>query len=183
MDYEIDSIDVITAFLLADLKEEIYVKIPEGYPQSPSNIGKVLRLLKSLYGLKQAPKAWNDALDKYLKSIGFQPTVSDACVYVGKWEGIVVYILIYVDDMLIAAPTRDILSRVKAKIHERFPITDNGPLSFWLNMHFNRDRRQRTIAIHQEPKIVKLVNDQRYSPVDKAGHPAYNHDYMPGGLL
>lgn len=117
--------------------------------------------------MKQAPKAWNDALDRYLKIIGFQPTVSDACVYVGKWEEIVVYILIYVDDMLIAAPTRTILSRVKTKIHERFPITDNGPLSFWLNMHFYRDRSRRTTAIHQEPKIAKLVNDERYSPADR----------------
>lgn len=167
MDFEIDSVDVITAFLLADLEEEIYVKIPDGYPKSPGNIGKVLRLLKSLYGLKQAPKAWNDALDKYLKSIGFEPLVSDACVYVGKWEGIVVYILIYVDDMLIAASNRAIMAQVKAKIHSRFPITDNGPLSFWLNMHFIRDREKRTVAIHQEPKIAKLLMDERYSPEER----------------
>jgi hypothetical protein len=167
MDYEIDSVDVITAFLLADLKEEIYVKIPDGYPKDPKNVGKVLRLLKSLYGLKQAPKAWNDALDKYLKSIGFEPLVSDACVYVGKWEGVVVYILIYVDDMLIAASSRVIMAQVKAKIHSKFPITDNGPLTFWLNMHFVRDRRKRTIAIHQEPKIAKLLADERYSPEER----------------
>lgn len=93
--------------------------------------------------------------------------MSDACVYVGKWEGTVVYILIYVDDMLIAAPNRMVMATVKAKIHSRFPLTDNGPLTFWLNMHFVRDRMNRTIAIHQEPKIVKLVNDQRFSPADR----------------
>ena len=167
MDYEIDSVDVITAFLLADLEEEIYVKVPDGYPKDPKNVGKVLRLLKSLYGLKQAPKAWNDALDKYLKSIRFEPLVSDACVYVGKWEGVTVYILIYVDDMLIAASNRVIMAKVKAKIHSKFPITDNGPLTFWLNMHFIRDRQKRTIAIHQEPKIAKLIGDERYTPMDR----------------
>lgn len=56
MDYEIDSVDVITAFLLADLKEEIYIKIPDGYPQAADIKGMVLRLLKSLYGLKKPLK-------------------------------------------------------------------------------------------------------------------------------
>jgi hypothetical protein len=34
MDYEIDTVDVITAFLLAPLREEIYIEIPEGYPNA-----------------------------------------------------------------------------------------------------------------------------------------------------
>jgi hypothetical protein len=72
-----------------------------------------------------------------------------------------------VDDILIAAPNRVIMGNVKSKIHSKFPITDNGPLTFWLNMHFIRNRATRTIAIHQEPKIAKLLSDARYTPEDR----------------
>ena len=54
LDYEIDTIDVITAFLLSELKEQIYITIPDGFPNAAKLQRKVLRLLKSLYGLKQA---------------------------------------------------------------------------------------------------------------------------------
>jgi hypothetical protein len=167
MDFELDSVDVITAFLLADLKEEIYVKIPDGYPIEQGKSGKVLRLLKSLYGLKQSPRAWNEALDTYLKSMGFIPTSSERCIYIGRWQTTTCYILVYVDDMLIAAPNRKIMANIKAKIHSKFPITDNGPLSFWLNMHFIRNRATKTISIHQEPKIAKLLSDDRFTPEDR----------------
>jgi hypothetical protein len=167
MDYEIDSVDVITAFLLADLEEEIYVKIPDGFPIESQHAGKVLRLLKSLYGLKQSPRAWNAALDTYLKSMGFKPTVSDPCVYVGEWKKVICYMLIYVDDVLIATPDRIIMADIKSKLNSKFPITDNGPLTFWLNMHFTRDRAKKTISIHQEPKIAKVVSDERYTAADR----------------
>ena len=54
MDYEIDVIDIITAFLLSTLEEEVYIKIPPGYSKQYKE-GQVLRLLKGLYGLKQGP--------------------------------------------------------------------------------------------------------------------------------
>ena len=138
MDFELDSVHVITAILLADLKEEIYDKIRDGCLTQQGKGGKVLRLIKSLYGLKQSPRAWNEALDTYLKSIGFMPTSSEQCIYVGRWQTTTCYILVYVDDMLIAAPNRKIMANIKAKIYSKFPITGNGPLSFWLNMHFIR---------------------------------------------
>ena len=166
MDFELDSVDVITAFLLADLKEEIYVKIPDGYPTQQGKGGKVLRLLKSLYGLKQSPRAWNEALDTYLKSMGCMPTLSEQCIYVGLWQTTTCYILVYVDDMLIAAPNWKIMANIKAKIHLRYSITNNGPLSFWLNMHFIRNKTTIKISIHQDPKIAKLLNDKRYTPKD-----------------
>ena len=95
------------------------------------------------------------------------PTSSERCIYDGRWQTTTCYILVYVDDMLIAAPNRKIMANSKAKIHSKFSITDNGPLSFWLNMHFIRHRTTKTISIHQEPKIAKLLNDQRYTPEDR----------------
>jgi len=171
MDYEIDCVDVITAFLLAPLKEEVYIKIPDGYPNKHKHKGKVLRLLKSLYGLKQSPHEWNKELDSYLQSIGFKSTDSEKCIYVGRFGAkgdTTIYLLVYVDDILIATPDRSSMRRLKAMINKKFPIKDKGPLSFFLNMHFKRDRTNRTISLHQQPKIDKLLMDPRLTKEERA---------------
>ena len=167
MDYEIDAVDVITAFLLAPLTEEIYIKIPDGYANNHLLKGKVLKLQKALYGLKQAPMEWNKTIDEYLKSIGFTPTQSDRCLYVGTYGGQICYILLYVDDMLIATKDRKTMQHLKESVNGKFPIEDKGPVTFFLNMHLSRHRENRTITLHQLPKINKLLNDPRLSDSEK----------------
>nr|GFA48369.1 retrovirus-related Pol polyprotein from transposon TNT 1-94 [Tanacetum cinerariifolium] len=62
--------DVKTAFLNGQLKEEVYVAQPDGFVDL-DHPEKVYRLRKALYGLKQAPRAWYDELSKFLTSKGF----------------------------------------------------------------------------------------------------------------
>lgn len=159
LDYELDSADVITAFLLSKIQEEIYVNIPDGYPNQPTDSTLVLKLLRCLYGLKQAPFEWNRTLDTHLKSLGFRQCQNDRCIYVGTFDNKVCYLLVYVDDFLIATPDRVLMAKLKALINSRFPIKDNGPIQFYLNMFFIRDRKARTIKIHQQSKIQKLLQD------------------------
>jgi hypothetical protein len=64
LDYETDTIDVTTAILLSPIKEDVYIKLPPGYPCKSWQEGKVLKLQKCLYGLKQASMEWNSELDK-----------------------------------------------------------------------------------------------------------------------
>ena len=69
--WRVHHMDVKSAFLNGDLKEEVYVHQPSGFA-IPSKEGKVLRLCKALYGLRQAPRAWNAKLDSTLKGMGFE---------------------------------------------------------------------------------------------------------------
>ncbi|GJS80472.1 retrovirus-related pol polyprotein from transposon TNT 1-94 [Tanacetum coccineum] len=66
--------DVKTAFLNGELKEEVYVSQPEGFvdPYHPTH---VYRLKKALYGLKQAPRAWYDTLSQFLLNNKFSKGV------------------------------------------------------------------------------------------------------------
>ncbi|GJT43453.1 putative ribonuclease H-like domain-containing protein [Tanacetum coccineum] len=57
--------DVKTAFLDGELKEEVYVSQPKGFID-PDRPNRVYCLKKALYGLKQAPQAWYDTLSKFL---------------------------------------------------------------------------------------------------------------------
>ena len=164
LDYEIDTVDIKTAFLLSSIKEEVYINIPEGYPCSDK--AKVLRLKKCLYGLKQAPMEWNAELDAHLKSIGFFPTVSDPCIYVchSRKE----FILVYVDDLVIATKSRERMQHIKDAIHAKLPLTDKGPINRFLNIQFKRDRKLRQILMSQPVKIANVLEDAQLSPDDLA---------------
>ena len=64
----------------------------------------VCLLKKSLYGLKQSPRQWYKRFDTFMIGHGYSRSDCDSCVYHRKLsDGSFVYLLLYVDDMLIAA--------------------------------------------------------------------------------
>ena len=71
MGFKLYQMDVKSAFLNGDLKEEVFFKQPPGFEDAelPNH---VFRLNKALYGLKQAPRAWYERLSKFLLNNGFQ---------------------------------------------------------------------------------------------------------------
>nr|GFA25094.1 retrovirus-related Pol polyprotein from transposon TNT 1-94 [Tanacetum cinerariifolium] len=68
--------DVKTAFLNGNLREEVYVSQPNGFVD-PDNPNHVYKLKKALYGLKQAPRVWYDMLSSFLLSEDFSKDVDD----------------------------------------------------------------------------------------------------------
>ncbi|GJZ81470.1 retrovirus-related pol polyprotein from transposon TNT 1-94 [Tanacetum coccineum] len=94
--------DVKTAFLNGELKEEVYVHQPEGFvdPERPHH---VYRLKKALYGLKQAPRAWYDTLSKFLLAQGFSKGVVDPTLFIRKTGKHTLHVQIYVDDIIFAS--------------------------------------------------------------------------------
>ena len=84
----VHQMDVVNAFLNAELEEEIWMEIPEGMEDadidSPTE-DHVLKLLKSLYVLKQAPRNWNQNINTFLiEELGFTRCVSDNCCYCAR---------------------------------------------------------------------------------------------------
>ncbi|GKC02095.1 retrovirus-related pol polyprotein from transposon TNT 1-94, partial [Tanacetum coccineum] len=68
--------DVKTAFLNGELKEEVYVSQPDGFvdPDHPTH---VYHMKKALYGLKQTPRVWYNILSKFLLDNKFSKGVVD----------------------------------------------------------------------------------------------------------
>nr|GFA70491.1 hypothetical protein [Tanacetum cinerariifolium] len=72
--------DVKTAFLNGELKEEVYVSQPEGFVDQ-DNLSHVYKLKKALYGLKQAPRAWYNMLSSFLISQQFSKGAVDPTLF------------------------------------------------------------------------------------------------------
>lgn len=98
--WEIEQMDVKTAFLHGNIEEEVYVEQPHGYNDDNT---QVCSLKKALYGLKQSPRAWYHTLRIFLESLGFTTVQADQAVFINKTSQIIV--TSYVDDLLLFGKT------------------------------------------------------------------------------
>ena len=154
LDLEIHQIDVIRAYLEGSLDEDIYMKAPDG-------IGKkrYWKLLKALYGLKQAGRKWKEKLHGVLTKHGFEQIRSDDCIYVLRSGGkIILYILVYVDDIIIAGKDIEEIISFKNKISEDFDVTDLGKIHFILGIQVVRDCSDQYIYLNQSAYIDSILN-------------------------
>ena len=117
--------DVKFAFLHGYIHEEIYMKHPEGYISDSSLVWK---LKNSLYGLKQAPREWYSKMDAFLLSQKFQRCKSDPNVYLQKYDGHFIVIVLYFYDLLIIGSTVASISVIKTSLHNAFEMSDLGLL-------------------------------------------------------
>ena len=114
-DSKLEQLDVKTAFLHGKLEEDIYMDQPEGFV-IPEKEHFVCKLKKSLYGLKQSPRQWYKRFDSFMLSRDFKRSNYDSCVYLKIVNGSVIYLLLYIDDMLIAAEGKSEIAKLKAQL-------------------------------------------------------------------
>ena len=167
-DLHLEQLDVKTAFLHGELKEEIYMLQPEGFEeQGKENL--VCRLTKSLYGLKQAPRCWYKRFDSFIISLEYNRLSSDHCTYYKRFDdNDFIILLLYVDDMLVVGPNKDRIQELKAQLAREFDMKDLGPANKILGMQINRDRKDRKIWLSQKNylrKVLRRFNMQDCKPI------------------
>jgi transposase InsO family protein len=152
LDWEIDQMDVKTAFLYGKVEETVYMEQPTGLNDGST---KVCKLDRALYGLKQAPRVWYNTLSEFLQQLDFQPLDADASVFHKKG----VIIAVYVDDLLITGRDRKEIDTLKKALSKRFQMSDLGAVNFYLGMTVTRDRPNRTLYLGQQSYITKVLRD------------------------
>jgi len=152
-DLELQQLDIKTAFLNGELEELVYVQQPPGYSNGDSRMA--CRLQKALYGLRQAPRAWHMKLKGELERIGFTASEADPGLYTLSNKQGNIYMLVYVDDILIAAKTLQEVNSIKSALLQTFEARDLGDAHLFLGMTIDRDRAANFIKLSQ----VKLVQD------------------------
>lgn len=148
--------DVKTAYLHAPIDHEIYMEQPEGYDvKSQTNEKMVCKLEKSLYGLKQSGRNWNKMLHNYLCENIFVQNPADHCVYKRETEQGKVIILIWFDDLVIAASDERALKTVKEMLTGKFHMKDLGELKNFLGITF--DQCEGGVTMSQQSYVGKLL--------------------------
>jgi len=151
-----ESMDVVGAYLAADLEEEVYVTQPEGY-EDPQNPHGVWRLHKALYGLKQSARAWYGRLSKYLQSLGFEINPVDPCLFQREVEGKLMFVLVHVDDLGLVADCPQQLAKFKEDMGREFNMKELGETRFYLGIHFSHHPELRMVHLHQARYIQQLL--------------------------
>lgn len=151
---DIDQMDVVTAFLHPKLEEEIYMQLPN----DDRFHGQCCKLLKSIYGLKQASHVWNSELDKVLKKLDFHQSKYDPCVYIRRKSKSIIYISVYVDDLLIFSNNNEEKILLKSSLSKIFQMKDLGPASYILGYRIQYNKEEKYLTVDQTKYIQDLLH-------------------------
>lgn len=154
--------DVKISFLNEDLDEEICMEQPEGY-MLPGNEQSVCKLVKSLYGLKQVPKQWHQKFDFVILSNVFTHNSCDKCLYTKVQKNIVIFLCLYVDDMLIINNNIDGILETKKFLTSIFKMKDLGLVDTILGIKVRRNNGGYELSqTHYIEKMLDKFKHQNF---------------------
>ncbi|CEG45015.1 retrotransposon ty1-copia subclass [Plasmopara halstedii] len=159
--YVTEQLDSDTAFLKSDLKERVYMEVPYGIEDAG---GYMCRLDKAIYGLKQAASAWNKTIHRVFMKFGFKSCGADQCVYVKEFKGNLIYVCLYVDDMIIVAKTSKEIQDVKTRLKKACKMKELGEAKIILGMEIDHQRSAILLTIKQTRYIDDVV--ERFTQQD-----------------
>ena len=161
-------LDVNTAFLQGHLEEEVFMSQPPGFVDK-DNPKAVCKLRKAIYGLKQAPRAWYNELRTFLLQSGFNNSLADASLFVYNKNGVYLYMLVYVDDIIITGSSPPHIDRFITSLSQRFSIKDLGPLSYFLGIEVQRS--SNGLHLSQNRYITDLLQRMQMSTTNSVSTP------------
>ncbi|GAU13081.1 hypothetical protein TSUD_173810 [Trifolium subterraneum] len=147
--WPLKQLDVNNAFLNGLLEEEVYMVQLPGFEVPDANL--VCKLNKALYGLKQAPRQWFDRLTTALLQFGFQASKCDPSLFTYTKNRQVVYLLVYVDDIIITGSSSTLVQTLVQKLDSVFSLKQLGDLEYFLG-----------IEVKQLPDKSLLLTQSKY---------------------
>ena len=141
--------------LNSTLKEEMYMKLPEGVISQTS---QVCKLNKAIYGLKQAARCWFKTFEKILKEKGFESSSVDRCIYVLNKGDVFknIYVVLYVDDIVIATANKETMTNFKCYLMKQFAMVDLDEIKLFVGIRIKRNEDQ--IKLDQIAYIETILN-------------------------
>ena len=135
--WDIQQVDINNSFLNGDLRETVIMAQPAGF-KDPLRPRFVCKHNKALYGLKQVPGAWFDRLRQTLLQKGFQNSASDSSLFYSNINGSLIFIIIYVDDILITCDNSTAIHTLIHDLNTAFALKTLGSVHYFLGFEVIR---------------------------------------------
>jgi hypothetical protein len=145
-----DHLDVVTAFLNPEIDDDnIYITLPDGWPEGLNAPKIIIRLRKALYSIKQAPRLWHDNLNAFLLSLGFTQSSANPNLDLCSND---ILILLFINDISMSYPvaTAKVAIDVQAKLPEIYWITNLSPACHFLGNEICRSEIGTGISLRQK---------------------------------
>jgi transposase InsO family protein len=175
LDLEVHQMDVKSAYLNGELKEDIYMKPPPGFDVPK---GMVLKLVKALYGTKQGRRVWYENIRDTLKSMGYERTKADHAVFTRVRSSALSILALYVDNITMACKSLETINQDKERLKEHYEMTDLGELAWILGVHVTRDRHAGWIALSQEKYALEILECFGKSDVHPISTPTLANEHL-----
>lgn len=159
--------DIKTAFLYGTLKENVYMKQPEGFDDGS---GRVCKLMRSLYGLKQAPRCCNMRFVDFLTNLEFMQSVADPCLFIRQKGVAKLMVALYVDDGLIVGSDLNDINNFILELQKQFKITINST-NYFVGMQISK-LKCGSIFIDQKVYTQKILDRFNMNDANSVATPA-----------
>ena len=118
---------------------------------------QALLIRRSLYELKQAAKDWHERCVKKLRKLEFEQTSADSCMLRHLKRNIT--LLIYVDDICIAASSKKQVKWFKSEFQKIFKVKNLRKMKKILDIRITRDRKRRTLRMNQSHYLSEIFDE------------------------
>ncbi|RVW74760.1 Retrovirus-related Pol polyprotein from transposon RE1 [Vitis vinifera] len=153
--WSLRQLDVNNAFLQGTLTEDVFMSQPPGFIDR-DHPHHVCKLRKAIYGLKQAPRAWYHELRQFLLQFGFINSIADTSLFIFNNHGTILYLLVYVDDIIITGNNVEAAQTFIQQLSQRFSLKDLGPLTYFLGVEVIS--HTNGLFLSQRKYIADLLN-------------------------
>ncbi|KAL4573443.1 hypothetical protein LXL04_020249 [Taraxacum kok-saghyz] len=178
MGFTVYQMDVKTAFLYGEVKEEIYVDQPPGFVDSklPNHVYK---LDKALYGLHQAPRAWYATLTDHLLKHGYKRGKIDQTLFIKRVKKELIMVQIYVDDIIFGSTSEELCKDFETVMKKRFEVSSLGEMTMFLGLQVRQG--SSGILLHQGKYVTEMLEkfgfqDSKEASTPMAERPLLNSD-------
>ncbi|RVW29881.1 Retrovirus-related Pol polyprotein from transposon RE1 [Vitis vinifera] len=172
-------LDIKNAFLHGDLAEEVYMEQPPSFVAQGES-GLVCRLRRSLYGLKQSPRAWFIHFSFVVQEFAmFRSTADHSVFYHHNSSGQCIYLVVYVDDIVITGSDQNGIQNLKQHIFTYFQTKDLGKLKYCLGIEIAQSNSG--VVLSQRKYALNILEETGMldcKPVDTPMDP--NVKLIPG---
>jgi hypothetical protein len=152
--WPIQLLNVKNVFLYGTLSEMVFCCQPTSFAD-PTHPDLFSHLYKSLYGLKQAPRAWYSQFATFLSTLGFLEAKSDTSMFIFHHGSNTVYLLLYVDDIILTAPSAKVLHHTISALQREFAMKDLRPFHHFLGITI--EHRPAGLFLHQRTYTLDIL--------------------------